>query len=87
VVIPALPRDCLCVLECRQLFHLRSGELRVEDKGLSFGIDSLGTSYFLGKQVLLAVRTTARLDRIIMKIFSEGRGGVLLELGCLQAYS
>jgi hypothetical protein len=87
VVIPALPRDCLCVLKCRQLFHLRSGELRVENERLSFGIDSLGTSYFLGKQVLFAVRTTARLDRIIMKIFSEGRGGVLLELGCLQANS
>ena len=87
MVIPALPRDCLCVLECRQLFHLRRSELRVEDKGLSFGVDSLRTSYFLSKQVFLAVRTTARLDRIIMKIFSEGRGGVLLELGCLQANS
>ena len=87
MVVPAVSRPCyLRVLECRQLFDLGSGDLRVKYKGC-FGIDSMGTSHFHGNQVFLAIRSTAGLDRIIMKIFSEGRGGVLLELGCLQANS
>jgi hypothetical protein len=86
VVVPALSRcnsSCLRVFECGQLFDLGSGHMRIEDQG-RLGIDSLGACDFHGNQVFLAIRTTAGLDRIIMKIFSEGRGRVLLELGCLQ---
>lgn len=87
VVVPAVSRPCcLRVLECRQLFDLGSCDVRIEDQGC-FGIDSLGTTHFHCNEVFLAIRSTAGLDRIIMKIFSEGRRGVLLELGCLQADS
>lgn len=71
MVVPALSRNCLRVFKCRQLLDLGSGYLSVEDQGW-FGIDSMGTSDFHGNQVFLAIRTTAGLDRIIMKIFSEG---------------
>ena len=82
MVVPAVSRPCcLRVLECRQLFDLGSGDVRIEDQGC-FGIDSLGTTHFHCNEVFLAIRSTAGLDRIIMKIFSEGRRGVLLELGC-----
>ena len=87
VVIPAVSRSCsLRVFECGQLLNLGSGYLRVQNQWC-FGIYSMGTSDFHGNQVFLAIRTTAGLDRIIMKIFSEGWGRVLLELGCLQPNS